>query len=98
MHSTLLCMDAIQLCTKLLIFIFIVPPPIEIKIINDIIQLREPIIHPRGIILHYEIVALQNSSKPIISNISTSTLDVPTSMLLTEPGTYSVKVSDYSSY
>ena len=75
-------------------FYLIVPPPIEIKIINDIIQLREPIIHPRGIILHYEIVAMLNPSEPILSNISTSTLDVPTSMLLTEPGTYSIKVSD----
>ena len=73
-------------------FFFIVPPPIEIKIIDDIIKLREPIIYPHGNILRYEIVAMQNSSEPILLN--TSTMDVPTSMLLTEPGTYSVKVCD----
>ena len=73
----------------------IVPPAIEIMIIDDIIQLHKPIMYPRGNILLYEIVAMQNSSDPTMSvSMNTSTLNVPTSKLLTEPGTYLVKVCD----
>ena len=62
---------------------YIVPPPIELMINNGFIQLREPIIYPHGIILYYEIVAMQNSSEPsILACLNTSTLNVSTSMLL----------------
>ena len=75
------------------LFPLIVPPPIELMINNGFIQLRDPIIYPHGVILFYQIVAMQNSSEPtILASLNTSMLNVSTSILLvnSEPGSYLV--------
>lgn len=47
--------------------------------------------YPHGIILQYQIVGTENFSNTTYS-MNTSTLNISTSMLLTEPGDYIVKV------
>ena len=76
-------------------FHFIVPPPIEIIVIGGVIQLHKPA-NPHGIIIYYEIIATKNlSDTTSFSSLNTNMSSFPSSLLLTEPGIYSIKVCTY---
>ena len=73
-------------------FHYIVPPPINLTYINDTMQLCKPI-YPHGIILQYQIIAAMSEYSDLISaSLNTSILNISTSLLLTHPGAYLVKV------
>ena len=78
-------------------FHHLVPPPINLTYINDTMQLCKPI-YPHGIILQYQIAAMSETSDIISASLNTSILNVSTSLLLTQPGSYLVKVCSVHAY
>ena len=58
---------------------------------NETIYLCPPI-YPHGIILYYNIVAINNETSAMSGSVNISTLNASVYMLCTEPGVYLVKV------